>query len=68
MLEHIIELILPTIISACELMGIFVVTVSALIAFWRSARGWSPTTPATSNSTWPTALPPVWNSKWPLRS
>ncbi|MCF2662568.1 DUF1622 domain-containing protein [Pseudoflavonifractor phocaeensis] len=39
MLERLIELILPTIISACELMGIFVVTVSALIAFWRYCRG-----------------------------
>ena len=29
MLEHIIELCLPTIISACELMGIFVVAVTA---------------------------------------
>ena len=33
MLEHIIELILPYIISACELIGIFVVTVSAVLAF-----------------------------------
>lgn len=33
MLEHLIELILPTIISACELIGIFVVTVSAVQAF-----------------------------------
>lgn len=35
MLEHIIELILPTIISTCELMGIFVVTISALKAFFQ---------------------------------
>ncbi len=34
MLERLIERILPTIISACELMGIFVVAVSALSAFW----------------------------------
>ena len=34
MLEHVIELCLPTIISACELMGIFVVAVTALHAFW----------------------------------
>lgn len=39
MLEHVIELILPTIISACELMGIFVVAVTALRAFWRYCRG-----------------------------
>ena len=39
MLEHIIELILPTIISACELMGIFVVAVSALKAFWLYCKG-----------------------------
>lgn len=34
MLEHFIELILPTIISALELIGIFVVTWSAAHAFW----------------------------------
>lgn len=34
MLERIIELCLPTIISACELMGIFVVAVTAARAFW----------------------------------
>ena len=34
MLEQIIELILPVIISMCELMGIFVVAVTALRAFW----------------------------------
>lgn len=39
MLERLIELILPTIISGCELMGIFVVAVSALRAFWRYCRG-----------------------------
>ena len=35
MLEHLIELVLPTIISACELIGIFVVTVSAVQAFFK---------------------------------
>lgn len=35
MLEHIIELVLPYIISACELIGIFVVTVSAFKAFYQ---------------------------------
>ena len=34
MLEHMIELCLPTIIGICELMGIFVVCYSALHAFW----------------------------------
>lgn len=34
MLEKIIEVILPVIISMCELMGIFVVAVTALRAFW----------------------------------
>ena len=35
MLEHLIQLILPTIISSLELMGIFIVAVSALTAFCR---------------------------------
>ena len=39
MLEHIIELCLPTIISACELMGIFVVAVTAAHAFWLYCAG-----------------------------
>ena len=39
MLEYIIELVLPTIISACELMGIFVVAVTALKAFWLYCKG-----------------------------
>lgn len=34
MLEELIEKILPTIISVLELMGIFVVSFSALHAFW----------------------------------
>ena len=34
MIEHIVELVLPPIIGALELMGIFVVAVSALRAFW----------------------------------
>lgn len=34
MFEHLIEAILPTIISVLELMGIFVVSWSALYAFW----------------------------------
>lgn len=34
MIEKLIEVILPTIISVLELMGIFVVSFSALHAFW----------------------------------
>ncbi len=34
MLEHIIEVVLPIIVSVCELMGIFVVAVTAARAFW----------------------------------
>lgn len=39
MLEEFIALILPTIISICELMGIFVAAVSALRAFWNYCKG-----------------------------
>ncbi len=39
MLEELIIQILPPIISICELMGIFVVAVSALRAFWHYCRG-----------------------------
>ena len=38
-LENIITQILPVIISICELIGIFVVTVSALTAFWGYLKG-----------------------------
>ncbi|MEF9971907.1 MAG: DUF1622 domain-containing protein [Oscillospiraceae bacterium] len=34
MIESIIEIILPPIIGVCELIGILVVTISALKAFW----------------------------------
>ncbi|HIV87553.1 MAG TPA: DUF1622 domain-containing protein [Candidatus Pygmaiobacter gallistercoris] len=34
MLEQVIEVILPVLISAAELIGIFVVTVSVARAFW----------------------------------
>lgn len=34
MLEHLVEQILPPIIALLELMGIFVVAVSAIHAFW----------------------------------
>ena len=39
MLEELIGLILPPIISICELMGIFVVSLSALQAFWNYCKG-----------------------------
>lgn len=39
MLEHLIELILPTIISICELIGIFVVAVTAAQAFYQYLKG-----------------------------
>lgn len=39
MLESLIELILPPIVSLCELMGIFVVAVTALKAFALYCRG-----------------------------
>lgn len=39
MVGHLIEMILPPIISGCELIGIFVVTRSALQAFWHYLKG-----------------------------
>ena len=38
-LESLIEFILPYIISLCELIGIFVVTVSALVGFFKYLKG-----------------------------
>ncbi len=38
-MEHLIELILPYIISGCELMGIIVVGVSAIQAFYHYVHG-----------------------------
>lgn len=40
MLEQLIELLLPIIISICELMGIFVVAISTLRAFALYCTGW----------------------------
>ena len=37
MLEHIVEFVLEILIPLCELMGIAVVAVSALSAFWKYA-------------------------------
>ena len=39
MLEGIVERVLPMVISVCELMGIFIVAVSALGAFGRYLKG-----------------------------
>lgn len=39
MLEHLMELILEVLIPLCELMGIFIVAVSAVAAFARYLRG-----------------------------
>ena len=38
MLEHIVSVFLAILIPVCELMGITVVAVSALSAFWRYGR------------------------------
>ena len=38
MLEHFVEIFLKALIPVCELMGIFVVAVSAVGAFWRYLR------------------------------
>ena len=42
MLEELIAMLLPPIISICELMGIFVVAVSAVRAFWNYCKGLVP--------------------------
>lgn len=39
MLHHVIELVLPVIISICELIGIFVVVVSTVRAFYSYLKG-----------------------------
>lgn len=39
MLENIMELVLEILIPLCELMGIFIVAVSAIVAFARYLRG-----------------------------
>ena len=46
MLEHIIEIILPPIISLCELSGIFVVTATALQSFYKYLKGLLTKTPS----------------------
>ena len=39
MLEHIIEVILPPIIALCELIGIIVVTITAVQSFYKYLKG-----------------------------
>ena len=39
MLEHLIEVILPPIISICELIGIFVVTMTVIKSFYQYLKG-----------------------------
>ena len=39
MLERVIQVILPPIIAGCELIGIFVVTVTALQSFYKYLKG-----------------------------
>ena len=39
MLEDLVIVILPPIISICELMGIFVAAVSCILAFWHYCKG-----------------------------
>ncbi len=39
MLEHLIETILPPIIALCELIGIFVVTITAIQSFYQYLKG-----------------------------
>lgn len=67
-LEHLIELILPPIIGVLEMMGIFVVAVSAVRAFAEYLAIPFCTGITRCSSSLPTALPPGWNLKWPPRS
>lgn len=39
MLEHIVKIILDVLIPVCELIGIFIVAVSAGAAFWHYIKG-----------------------------
>ena len=58
MLEQLIERILPTIIAALELMGIFIVAVSALSAFGRYLKSLF----TSSTSLLPTTSPASFNT------
>ena len=39
MLEHLVEVVLEVLIPLCEMMGILVIAVSTLTAFWKYFRG-----------------------------
>ena len=65
MLEQLIERILPTIIAALELMGIFIVAVSALSAFGRYLKSLFTRTPCDVKFALANGL--ALSSKWPPR-
>ena len=46
MLEHYVELFLEILIPICELMGITIVAISAVSAFWKYAKGLITKTPS----------------------
>ena len=45
MLEHLVEVVLEVLIHLCEMMGILVIAVSTLSAFWQYFRGLLTSTP-----------------------
>ena len=45
MLEHLVEVVLEVLIPLCEMMGILVIAVSTLSAFWQYFRGLLTRTP-----------------------
>ncbi len=63
MLDEFIHLILPSIIAIIELIGIFVVAVSAVQGFYYYLRGCLGIKIITSSWIWPTAWQPVWSLK-----
>ena len=68
MLHLVIERTLPTVISLCELMGIFVVAVSALGGFFRYCRGLITHRAVNIKADLANGLAPAWSSRWPPRS
>ena len=62
MLMQFVEFILPPLIAILELMGIFVVAVSAAIAFWRYLKGLLFHAQGDVKFALANALPPAWNS------
>ena len=45
MLEHLVEVVLESLIPLCELMGILIIAVSTVAAFWQYFRGLVTRTP-----------------------